>query len=261
MNNSYPIDDSELHLFYNPYSNCSQRVQLLLAEKGLSAQFHQIDLLGGEQLTMAYRAINPDCDVPALVDKGKKLKDSVTIMRYLESQYPTPSFTPANSDEAKQMEQLLDSAQASHLGAVVPFIYASGIGRLPTPEQRQFYDTYLPVRSEFHRQRRAGLVANDKAQAKAVLNQQMAMLNERLSSRTWLTGDTYSLADMAWFANTVVLRIFGYKLPQYPHLMRWVNAMETREAYQTAVKSKLKRLPNWLIIAVAKLVRRFGNRA
>ena len=53
-----------LHLFYNPYSNCSQRVQLLLAEKGIDAEMHEVDLMRNAQLSEEYRQVSPSCQVP-----------------------------------------------------------------------------------------------------------------------------------------------------------------------------------------------------
>jgi glutathione S-transferase len=43
-----------------------RRVRIFMAEKGIEIETVQIDLGGGEQFGDAYRAINPDCVVPAL---------------------------------------------------------------------------------------------------------------------------------------------------------------------------------------------------
>ena len=43
-----------------------RRARILLAEKGVAHETVQIDLRSGEQLGDAYRAINPQCTVPAL---------------------------------------------------------------------------------------------------------------------------------------------------------------------------------------------------
>ena len=43
-----------------------RRVRIFLAEKGISIETVQVDLRNGEQFTDAFRAINPDCTVPAL---------------------------------------------------------------------------------------------------------------------------------------------------------------------------------------------------
>lgn len=260
MTNTFTYSNTELHLFYNPYSNCSQRVQLLLAEKDLTPSFHEVDLLKGRQLSDEYRKINPNCDVPALVHNGKPMHDSITIMRYLEQNFPSPSFTPSNQREANEMERLLTLASESHMNSVVPFIYATGLGRLPTPSQNRYYDQYLPVRSQFHAERIAGRVANDASAARQTLNEQMKMLDQLLSNSTWLTGETYSLADMAWFSNINVLRILGYREPNYPHLRQWIKRIEMRPTFRKGIKSHYKPIPNWLIRCLLRLIRKLGNR-
>jgi glutathione S-transferase len=43
-----------------------RRARILLAEKGVTHHTVQVDLKTGEQMGEAYRAINPQCTVPAL---------------------------------------------------------------------------------------------------------------------------------------------------------------------------------------------------
>lgn len=260
MNFQAPKTYNGFHLFMNPYSNCSQRVMLLCAEKGLTPTLHEIDLLKGAQLTEGYHAINPDCDVPAVVHNGRAMHDSVTIMRYLEQTFPTPPLAPTDAKLYVEMEQHLDQAADSHMTGVVPWIYASGIGRLPTPEQKKFYDEKVPHRSTFHNDRISGKVANDLQAAAETLDVHFLKLERILDHHDWLVGNSYSLADIAWAPNAIVLRILGFDLTRYPNLCRWVARVEARPAFQTGVKQNFKPIPNWLIRQAARLVRKTGNR-
>src|SRR5437868_1632442 len=55
-----------------------RRARILLAEKGVPHEAVQVDLRTGEQLGEAYRLINPQCTVPALVtDEGPVLTDKI----------------------------------------------------------------------------------------------------------------------------------------------------------------------------------------
>ena len=66
-------------------------VNLLLAEKGVAHDTVQIDLRSREQLGEAFRRINPQCTVPALVtDEGPVLTDNAAIAAYLEARFPEP---------------------------------------------------------------------------------------------------------------------------------------------------------------------------
>src|SRR5947209_17879963 len=62
-----------------------RRVRIFAAEKGISLPTVQVDLRNGEQFTDAFRAINPDCTVPALqLDDVAVIADEIAICGYLE---------------------------------------------------------------------------------------------------------------------------------------------------------------------------------
>ena len=66
-----------------------RRARILLAEKSVPHEAVQIDLRLGEQLSEAYRAINPQCTVPALrTPDGMVLTDNAAITAWVEASYP-----------------------------------------------------------------------------------------------------------------------------------------------------------------------------
>lgn len=67
-----------------------RRLALFMAYKGIELETQHIDLgPAREQLSEAYRAINPSCTVPALqLDDGRVLTETIGICLYLESLYP-----------------------------------------------------------------------------------------------------------------------------------------------------------------------------
>jgi maleylacetoacetate isomerase len=71
-------------------------VRIALNLKGLKYEQAPIHLRrgGGEQLSAAYKAINPQALVPALEDGGKILTQSLAIIEYLEERYPQPPLLP-----------------------------------------------------------------------------------------------------------------------------------------------------------------------
>ena len=70
-----------------------RRTRILLAEKGVAHETVAIDLRQNEQLGDAYRAINPQCTVPALrLEDGVVLTDNAAIAAYLEARYPEPAL-------------------------------------------------------------------------------------------------------------------------------------------------------------------------
>ena len=84
----------KLYTFFR--SSASYRVRIALNLKGISYEQAAIHLRrgGGEQLTAAYKAINPQALVPTLEDDGRFLTQSLAIIEYLEEKYPNPPLLP-----------------------------------------------------------------------------------------------------------------------------------------------------------------------
>lgn len=75
-------------------SSTSYRIRLALHLKGLDFDYIPVNLKDGEQRDGAYRAINPHGTVPLFRAGGTELMQSLTILQWLETNYPTPSFVP-----------------------------------------------------------------------------------------------------------------------------------------------------------------------
>jgi len=76
-------------------SLATYRVRVALALKGLDADPVSIDLLKGNQHEAAYKSINPQGVVPALVvDDGPPLFQSMAILEYLDETHPLPPLLP-----------------------------------------------------------------------------------------------------------------------------------------------------------------------
>lgn len=84
----------KLYTFFR--SSASYRVRIALNLKGLGYEQAAIHLRrgGGEQLTAAYRKVNPQALVPALEDDGRILTQSLAIIEYLEEKHPNPPLLP-----------------------------------------------------------------------------------------------------------------------------------------------------------------------
>jgi maleylacetoacetate isomerase len=82
-------------------SLATYRVRVALALKGLQLEAPEIpiDLIQGMQHDPAYRKVNPQAVVPALVldDGGAPLFQSMAILEYLEETHPMPALLPADA--------------------------------------------------------------------------------------------------------------------------------------------------------------------
>jgi maleylacetoacetate isomerase len=81
-------------------SSASYRVRIALNLKGLPYDTVPVNLVknGGEQFDPAYRKLNPDALVPALIDESTDdhaaLTQSLAIMEYLDETHPEPALLP-----------------------------------------------------------------------------------------------------------------------------------------------------------------------
>ena len=61
-----------------------RRARIFLAEKGVDVETIEIDLKKGEQMSDEFRAINPRCAVPCLVDEGANvISENIAIAAYI----------------------------------------------------------------------------------------------------------------------------------------------------------------------------------
>lgn len=75
-------------------SGTSHRLRIVLNLKGLNTEYVAVDLRKNEHLGEAFKALNPQGLVPALVDGDHILTQSVAIIEWLEECYPTPALLP-----------------------------------------------------------------------------------------------------------------------------------------------------------------------
>jgi maleylpyruvate isomerase len=98
----------QLHNFFR--SGSSHRLRIALNLKGLDYEYVAVDLRTEEHLGAAFKALNPQGLVPALVEGDLVLTQSPAIIEWLEERYPTPPLLPKN---------LQDRARVRALAAIV----------------------------------------------------------------------------------------------------------------------------------------------
>ena len=192
-----------------------RRARILLAEKGVAFDTVQVDLRGGEQLSDAYRKINPHCTVPTLrTDDGLLLTDNAAITAWLEARFPQPPLlgsTPAEKAEIAswnwriEFEGLMAIAEALRNSAP-----AMANRALPGPVN------YAQIPELAQR----GL---------ARVQQFFVTLNERLAGRDFIATDRFSIADITAVVAVDFARVVKVKPGElHPHLQRWRAALAQR---------------------------------
>ena len=87
-------------------SGSSHRLRIALNLKGLTAEYVAVDLRTEAHLGAAFKALNPQGLVPALVVNEAVLIQSPAIIEWLEERYPTPALLPANPTDRARVRAL-----------------------------------------------------------------------------------------------------------------------------------------------------------
>ncbi len=187
-----------------------QKVLWCCEELGLP--FERVDAGGqfGRVGDPDYRALNPNGQIPTLVDGAFVLWESNAILRYLAMQYGTAStLYPTDPKLRASIDRWLDWSLSTLAPAERPVFIA--LVRTPAAERDM-----------------AALAANlETVKARWIL------LDTYLQGRFFVEGDKFSLADIVlgafakrWFG------LEGIERPSLPNLERWYQRLAQRSAFK-----------------------------
>jgi GST-like protein len=199
-----------IRFYFHPTPNPA-KIALFLEEAGLPYETIPIDTSKGEQHTPAYRAINPNGKVPAIVDtegpRGRDVRvfDSTAILIYLAEK--TGKFLGTLDDRPELLSWLL--------------FVASGLG--PFSGQAVHFQFAAPEGLAYavNRYRREA-------------DRHYQVLNDHLEGRTYIVGETYTIADISvwgWLDRASRVRKGeAAPLASFPNLKRHFETVDARSA-------------------------------
>ncbi len=203
-----------LQLYSLPTPN-GVKVSIMLEETGLPYEPHLVSFDTNDQKSPAFLALNPNGKIPAMVDPNGPdgtvlaLSESGAILIYLAEK--TGLFLPKEAAARYQTIQWL-------------MFQMSGIG--PMFGQVGFFNKFAGKDYEDKRPRDRYV-----AESKRLLG----VLNDRLATRQWIMGDSYTIADMAtfpWINN--LIGFYGAAdlvgIADYPNVARALKTFMARPA-------------------------------
>ncbi len=234
-----------IDLYHFGFSTCSQKVRMVLAEKGLDFTSHEIDLLSGAQHDPAYVALNPNHVVPTLVDGGRVFLESTLINEYLDEAYPERPLMPesaADRHAARMWTKLLDQRVHPATGTVT---FALGPRNMILQQPKEVRESNIEAipDPEARKRRRSviehGVDAPEFAAALAAMVELLDRAEKALADQTWLTGSNFGLADAAIIP--YVLRLDHLAMQPLlgptvrPRLSDWYQRTQLRPSFQLAI--------------------------
>ena len=215
-----PIGQHPLQLYSEGTPN-GVKVTILLEEL-LEAGYHDaeydawlIKIGQGEQFSTGFVKANPNSKIPALVDYSEKnpqrIFESGSILFYLATKFG--SFLPSSASEYTEMMSWLfwQMGSAPYLGGGFGHFFVYAPNKLKYPINRYSME----------------------------VKRQLSVLDKRLADCEFISGSTYSIADMAiwpWYGRLALGRQYGKKagkflnVSEYTHVIRWATEIETRAA-------------------------------
>jgi glutathione S-transferase len=241
-----------IELYHNGMSVCSQKVRLVLAEKGLDYTPHHLRLREGDQFAPEYRRLNPAAVVPTLVHDGAVIRESTVIMEYLDELFPEPPLKPADAATRARMRVWTKAMDEGVHAACANIAYATayrGIMRQKSAQELEAHFARMPDPERSERQRQAierGLDAPVIRRSVLLYDRTMADMEAALADHDWLVGDGYSLADVA--LTPYVLRVETMWLEELlfrdrARVAGWLKRIKARANFAPAVSDQMPAEP------------------
>jgi glutathione S-transferase len=96
-----------MKLYMHPVSTVCRPIRLLCAENGIKIDEETVDLMTGAHHKEAYASLNPNRQVPLLVDGDLKLTEGSAILKYIAEKYQLSSY-PADLKKRAKINEVMD---------------------------------------------------------------------------------------------------------------------------------------------------------
>ena len=203
-----------LVLYYAPQTRA---LNILWALEELAVPYEKVklDFSQKEQKSDAFRRINPNGRVPAMVVDGTPMWESLAILTYLGDRYGAAKELWPALDAPERIEALTWSTW----GIVTLGANALRIGMSS--------GSFVP--KERHNPAEAAAARTD-------VEGDLAILDERLATRSFVLGDGFTLADIALGGPVALTARLGLDLAPYAKVKSWWGRVSERPARQKAVQ-------------------------
>jgi glutathione S-transferase len=232
-------------LYHFSGSTCSQKVRMVLAEKGVEFISREIDLTKGEQHAPEYVVLNADHVVPTLVADGEVLVESTLICEFIDDRYPGSPLRSADPHQRYRAAALVNFLDTRLHGKVTGVLTHALLTRAAmsqrTVDQVAAYLAAIPDPAE--RALRTSLLTHG-AQAPEIpgaidaLARYFHRLEQHLAVYPWLSGDAFGIADATVLPYVVRFRELRFESfwneGARPAVEHWLDRAVTRPSFDRA---------------------------
>jgi glutathione S-transferase len=194
-------------------NNSSNVQKVVWALNEMKVPYERTDAGGafGIVNTPEYLAMNPNARVPTMDEDGFILWESNAIVRYLAAKHDLGGLCPSDPRQRADADRWMDWQQTTVGGAITPIFW--NLVRTPEPQRDM-----------------AAVEA-----AKTTMAGLMKIMDDALSSRPYLAGDSFTMGDIP-----VAIAVYRWvalveNRPSLPNLEAWYDRLCKREPFKTNV--------------------------
>ncbi len=207
---------------YNSLGPNPRCVRMFMAEKGVTLDTIEIDILGAENRQGPYTDKNPGGQMPAIeLDDGSILAETTAICEYLEDTQPGPALigsTPEEKAETRMWQRRIELQITEHM--YNGFRYAEGLDMF---KERMHC---LPEAA-------AGL--------KEIVQEKLAWLDGLMEGKQFIVGDRFTLVDIILYCAFDFGAGVGQKIsPDLKNLTAWFARVDSRASAAASIHEKAK---------------------
>lgn len=238
-----------LKLYTAHNSICTQKVFLVLIEKGLDWESQYLDLFNNEQFQPEYLKLNPKGVVPTLVHDGKAIIESSLICEYIDETFPDPPLSPPTAFERSRMrlwskhidEGVFEATREMSFSAM----FRERMQSMPAERRNARFGNI----GDPGRRARMYSTFEEGADSPYVgygvfsYEKMFRELDEALSSgKDWIMGDRFTLADinvMPFAARIEYLNLLDVWIGERPRVQAWWARAKARPSFAKAISEKV----------------------
>lgn len=201
---------------YGTPSSRASRTLWMCRELGVPCEHVEVHFNDGSAKTDDYLAINPNGKIPAIDDDGFRLWESMAINIYLAKKYDSPLMPKHPKGEALVLQWsfwVMAEVEKPLLSVLMQRL------ELPadSPSARYFRERN-PKNPETERL------------SVAALEKPLSVLNEHLSGRDYLLGESFTVADLNVASVMAWAMVSKFDLSAHPNVQTWLGRCMARPA-------------------------------
>ena len=193
-----------IQIYYAPPSIYGRKVLAVLEEKGLDYEIKKMSFQAREFDGEEYKKLNPNGEIPTLIDDGFVVYESTAIIEYLNDEYPEPPLLGEDSASRARARMVEDYCDLHFYRDLIRcFIKKAVKGEALTEEDTK------PLQAHLTR------------------------IENYLGSQAFIVGD-FSLADCAVMVALASLEALGLELAISKPLEDYFKRLKSRPGYKGA---------------------------